>query len=42
MQFCGYGVITTLVDWFTPPLPWNRGMAQTAIQVHAIDLIELG
>ena len=28
--------------WFTPPLPWDGGMAQTAIQVHAINLIELG
>ena len=28
--------------WFTPPLPWDGGMARTAIQVHAINLIELG
>ena len=27
---------------FTPPLPWDGGMARTAIQVHAINLIELG
>ena len=25
-----------------PPLPWDRGMARTAIQVHAINLIKLG
>ena len=28
--------------WFTPPLPWDGGMARTEIQVHAINLIELG
>ena len=28
--------------WFTPSLPWDGGMARTAIQVHAINLIELG
>ena len=28
--------------WFTPPLPWDGGIARTAIQVHAINLIELG
>ena len=28
--------------WFTPPLSWDGGMARTAIQVHAIHLIELG
>ena len=28
--------------WFTPPLPWDGGMARTTIQVHAINLIELG
>ena len=27
--------------WFTPLLPWDEGMARTAIQVHAINLIEL-
>ena len=31
-----------LVGWFTPPLPWDGGMARTAIQAHAINLIELG
>ena len=31
-----------LVGWFTPPLPWDGGMAKIAIQVHAIDLIKLG
>ena len=31
-----------LVGWFTPFLPWDGDMAQTAIQVHAINLIELG
>ena len=25
-----------------PLLPWNEGMARTAIQVHAVNLIELG
>ena len=28
--------------WFTPPFPCDEGMAQTAIQVHAINLIKLG
>ena len=31
-----------LVGWFTPPLPWDGGTAQTAIQVHAINLIKFG
>ena len=35
-------LLTTQVGWFTLPLPWNGGMARTAIQVHAISLIELG
>ena len=38
--------LSSLLGWlvgrFTPPLPWNGGMAQTAIQVHAINLIKLG
>ena len=34
--------IASLVGWFTPPLPWDGGMARTAIQVHAINLFELG
>ena len=25
----------------TPPLPWDRGTVQTAIQVHALNLIEI-
>ena len=32
----------TLVCWFTPPLPRDGGVAQTAIQIHAINLIMLG
>ena len=31
-----------LVGWFAPSLPWDGGTAQTAIQVHAFNLIELG
>ena len=31
-----------LVGWFTPPLSWDGGMMRTAIQVHVINLIELG
>ena len=31
-----------LVGWFTPPLPWDGGMARTAIPVHANNLIQLG
>ena len=31
-----------LVGWFTPPLPWDGGTARTAIQVYAVNLIELG
>ena len=31
-----------LGGWFTPPLPWDGGMAQTATQVHTINLIKLG
>ena len=26
----------------TPPLPWDGDMARTAIQVHAVNLIEIG
>ena len=28
--------------WFTPPLPWDGGVAQTVSQVNVINLIELG
>ena len=28
--------------WFTPSLPWDGGLAQTAIQDYAINLITLG
>ena len=31
-----------LVGWLTPPLPWDGGLARTAIQVHANNLIKLG
>ena len=31
-----------LVGWFICPLPWDGGMARTAFQVHAMNLIELG
>ena len=31
-----------LVGWFTPPLPWDGDMVRTAIQVDAVNLIELG
>ena len=31
-----------LVGWFTPPLPWDGGTARTKIQVHAVNLTELG
>ena len=41
-QYVYRGGRGTLVGWFTPPLPWDEGMAQTAIQVHAINLIKLG
>ena len=32
----------SLVVVITPPLPGDGGTAQTAIQVHAVNLIELG
>ena len=31
-----------LVGWFTPPLSWDGGMARTAIQVLAKNLIKIG
>ena len=34
---CSYKVV-----WFTSPLFWNGGMARTAIQVHAVNLIRAG
>ena len=33
---------TSPVVVITPPPPWDGGTARTAIQVHAINLIELG
>ena len=48
ISFCGkkvqtaFGTYPCCCCWFTPPLPWDGGMARTAIQVHAINLIKLG
>ena len=38
MRILGFMLLLLLVY----PLPWDGGMARTAIQVHAINLIELG
>ena len=34
-------IVVVVVVVITPPLPQNRGMARKAIQVHAVNLIEI-
>ena len=34
--------VVIIFGLFTPPLPLDETMAQTAIEVHAINLIEIG
>ena len=45
-RFCCAFFFTSFLQlvgsWFTPPLLWDGGTARTAIQIHAVKLVELG
>ena len=36
-----YNIVVVVVVVITPPLPWDGGTTRTAIQVHAVKLIEI-
>ena len=41
LVFSVTGTVVVVVVVITPPLPWDGGTARTAIQVHAVNLIEI-